>query len=111
MRQYVLTDIPAKAMQDMEASLAEMGCQASIEHLCWLPVPESMLSPLQKEHAGSCGPYAMALETEGDSLRMELLVRARSRVRCECIAYAPDELVLHMIHWLNGFAAGFGIEP
>ena len=53
----------------------------------------------------------MALETEGDSLRMELLVRARSRVRCECIAYAPDELVLHMIHWLNGFAAGFGIEP
>ena len=55
MRQYVLTDIPAKVLQDMEASLAEMGCQASIEHLFWLPVPQDMLSPLQKEHLGSCG--------------------------------------------------------
>ena len=28
-----------------------------------------------------------------------------------CIAYATDELALHMIHWLDGFAAGFGIQP
>jgi len=110
MRQYVITDIPPQAMQNMVAALCELGFAASIEQLFWLPVPENMLSPLQKEHLSTCGPYAVALETEGDSLRMELLVRARNKVRCDCIAYAPDELALHMMHWLDGFAAGFGIE-
>jgi hypothetical protein len=52
----------------------------------------------------------MALETDGGNLRMELLVRARNKVRCDCIAYAPDGLALHMMHWLDGFAAGFGIQ-
>ena len=43
----------------------------------------------------------MALEVEEHSLRLELLVRARSRLRCDCVHYASPALVTHMIESLE----------
>ena len=43
----------------------------------------------------------MALECEETSLRLELLVRARGRIRCECVAYASPELQRHMMGYIT----------
>ena len=67
----------------------------------WLPIPTHMLSAVQKEHESQCGPYVMALECEETSLRLELLVRARGRIRCECVAYASPELQRHMMDYIT----------
>ncbi len=43
----------------------------------------------------------MGLELEETSLRLELLVRARGRLRCDCVHYAGPALREHMIAWLE----------
>ena len=68
-----------------------------------------MLSPIQKEHMQSCGPHVFGLEVEEDSLRMELLVRAKNRMRCDCVHYATPELRAHMITWLDQMLTDLGI--
>jgi predicted transposase YdaD len=64
-------------------------------------VPEEFLDDEQREHAEGCGPHVMALELVErpmhTDVRLELLVRAKSRIRCSCIRYAPPALREHMI--------------
>jgi len=82
--------------------LEAMELSAGMEGLYWLPVPRTLLTPLQKEHERECGPYALALELSGPALRMELLVRARNRLHCDCVAYAEQQLSAHMTGYLHG---------
>ena len=53
----------------------------------------------------------MGLEIEENFVRLELLVRARSRMRCECVHYASPELRDRMIVWLENLLAELGINP
>ena len=41
----------------------------------------------------------------------ELLVRARGRMRCECVHYASPELRDRMIVWLENLLVELGINP
>ena len=66
---------------------------------------------MQQEHVESCGPHVMGLEIEENFVRLELLVRARSRMRCECVHYASPELRDRMIVWLENLLAELGIDP
>ena len=101
MRQYTVTELSEKDIETIEKALREKKLQASIDHLFWIPVPDDLLTPLQKEHATTCGPHVMALE---------FLVRARNKIRCDCITYADDRLMLAMIHRVNDFLSGLGIS-
>ncbi len=49
--------------------------------------PMMGLSPEQAAHK-DCGPHRMALVLEEDSLRLELLGRAHTSLRCQCTGYA-----------------------
>ncbi|MDR1397452.1 MAG: hypothetical protein LBJ14_06945 [Desulfarculales bacterium] len=59
----------------------------------WWPVPQRALSPLQREHLASCGPYCLALllEERPPALKMELLVRAENNLHCSCLAMVNQE--------------------
>lgn len=58
-------------------------------------------------HAAAChGPWKSC----GSSLNLEFLVRARNKIRCDCITYADDRLMLAMIHRMNDFLSGLGIS-
>jgi hypothetical protein len=78
-----------------------MELSAGMEDLYWLPVPKNLLTPIQKQHEHECGPYVLALEILDEALRLELLVRARNKLRCDCVAYAEQKLVNHMILYLH----------
>lgn len=103
MRWYTLDELTEADTQKLTATLTDMGLASGMVGLFWLPVPQEMLSPLQQEHQESCGPHAMGLEVEENSLRLELLVRARGRMRCDCVGYATAALRNHMIDWLENF--------
>jgi hypothetical protein len=82
----------------------------------WWPVPQRALSPLQREHLVSCGPYCLALllEEREAALKMELLVRAENNLHCPCLAMAsPEQRELAWAFWddLSAELAGEKREP
>ena len=101
MRSYVLDEFMPGELARIANRLEEMELFAGMEGLYWLPVPPELLTPLQREHERECGPYVLALEILDEALRLELLVRARNRLRCDCVAYAEPELVQRMIAYLH----------
>ena len=94
--------IPCSPTQKTELKkyLEQLEFTSSIPDLYWLPVPEEMLSKLQMEHLDSCGPYALALDTEGEEMVLETLVRAQNQLHCECIAFASEGLVQLLVVFL-----------
>ena len=101
MRTYTIDQLEEADIAAINARLLDMELQAGLEGVYWLPVPRDMLTPIQKEHSASCGPYCLALEVEHNAVHLELLVRGMSRIRCECLSFASQELRNHMIRYLE----------
>ena len=103
--QYVKTGELKRATNEvianLEAQLTKNGCQSGIERLYWLPLEKERLLPVQREHESSCGPHCLALEILDDAVRLEFLVRAKGRMRCECVCYLSPETERHMMDWLD----------
>lgn len=115
MRLYVVNEIKEQDLERITDALEQRGMAASVERLYWLDVPEELLSPEQREHLESCGPFSMGLEAidefgqagrapgcEGRMLALEMLVRSRNKLRCSCIAYATPEQRAYAIEFLDG---------
>ncbi|MEG2139836.1 MAG: hypothetical protein RRY20_03505 [Bilophila sp.] len=101
MRTYTIDELDATTVQHLEERLLEAGYASDIEKLFWLPLEEDQLSALQQEHKESCGPHCLALEVLEDGVRLELLIRAKGRMRCECVHYASPETQQAVIARLN----------
>ncbi|MGE9986049.1 hypothetical protein [Desulfovibrio sp. SGI.169] len=110
MRWYVVDDLSAGETARLAQALRDMEFSSGVDSLYWLPVPENLLSPVQRKHAVDCGPHALGLELEEHSLRLELLVRARGRLRCDCVHYAGPELRARMIAYLDQLMADLQIS-
>jgi hypothetical protein len=89
MKQYVIDEIRPQDYKKINHYLDENYGNAGMEGLYWVPVEQTMLSDVQKAHT-ACAPFFMAMELGPDRLAAELLVRTRSRVRCDCIHYADQ---------------------
>ncbi|MFV0420697.1 hypothetical protein [Oleidesulfovibrio sp.] len=110
MKLYVIEDLTEEDIKAVTTRLKAMELGAGLDGLYWLPVPEQHLNEVQQGHQKKCGPFAMALEVLEDSMRMELLVRARNMLRCECIAYAPPALQTHMTGYMDSLLSELGIQ-
>ncbi|MCW7753046.1 hypothetical protein OOT00_03490 [Desulfobotulus sp. H1] len=53
----------------------------------WVPLPETICSPLQLEHE-ECRPHVVALDLEENRLCCEFLIRTRKAMHCGCMGYA-----------------------
>lgn len=111
MDEYIRHGITAEQRNNLLALLHTLDYGAGMDGLYWLPLPPEALSPLQGEHAPTCGPYALALEVEKDCLRLEFLVRARNSLRCDCIHPASPEVAAQMQTSLEALLACAGIAP
>ncbi|WP_316900525.1 hypothetical protein [Pseudodesulfovibrio indicus] len=107
MRIYLIEDLADNDYKTICKAFDDLGVRGSLEGIWYLPLPEDLLQQEQKDHLGECGPYFMALEgvesPDQNSFRMELLVRARNRIRCSCVTYATPEQRKHMIEYLDQF--------
>ncbi len=89
MKQYVIDEIRPGEHQRLKAHLNEHFGDPAMDGIYWIPVDETLLDPRQQEHE-QCRPFYFALELGPQSLAVELLVRTRQRMRCDCIAYATE---------------------
>lgn len=113
MRSYLIEDLADNDYKTVCEAFDDLGVRGSLEGIWYLPLPEELLQPEQKAHLGECGPYFMALEgvdsPDQNSLRMELLVRARNKIRCSCVCYAAPAQRRHMVEYLDRFIEELGI--
>ena len=56
----------------------------------FVELPENLWTDTQKDHV-DCKPFCFAMELGADWIRMELLIRSRQTLHCDCIAYATRE--------------------
>lgn len=56
----------------------------------WLELDKKILTPVQAEHT-DCHPHVFALMLEETYLSCEFLVRIKSNIKCDCMAYATQE--------------------
>ena len=110
MRCYVIEDLVEDDLKKIGAAMNELELRGPLDGIYYLPLPEELLQPEQVAHKDECGPYFMALELmEGASdmsecrVNLELLVRARNKIRCSCVTYATPEQRRHMIDYLDQF--------
>lgn len=101
MRTYTIDQLEEADIAAINDRLISMNLQAGLEGVYWLPVPQNLLTPLQREHLDSCGPYCLALETEENVLHLELLVRGLGRITCQCVTFASEDLRNHMIAYVE----------
>ncbi|MEF3698172.1 hypothetical protein [Desulfolutivibrio sp.] len=103
MRSYLIEELTEDDMQSIKARLSEKGFKGSLDDIYFIPFPMEMLNDEQTEHIAECGPYVLVLETGQDSIKMELLVRGKGRLRCSCISYCTPEQRNQMIDFLDNF--------
>ncbi|MBQ4132541.1 MAG: hypothetical protein IJD04_02260 [Desulfovibrionaceae bacterium] len=101
MQEDIVIDCSSEQLAGLKACLDNLGFRSSLPDLYWLPVPDEFLNDLQQEHKEDCGPYAMALELSGNSVTLEMLVRAQNQLHCACIALADEELAQHMHDYVS----------
>jgi hypothetical protein len=89
MKQYVIDEIRPQDFEKVKDYMDETYGRAGMDGLYWVPVEDALLSGVQRAHH-ACAPFFMAFELGPDRLAAELLVRTRSRVRCDCIHYADE---------------------
>ena len=107
MRTYLIEDLLPADLHRLALSLKEKGFAGSLDGIYYLPIPEALLTEEQHEHAEECGPHIFALEALADedtaSLKLELLVRARGKIRCSCVAYATPAQREFIVDYLDAF--------
>ncbi len=104
MRCYLIEDFYPEHLQKVLASLTNKGYAGSLEGIFYLPLPDELLTDVQREHAAECGPHMLVLEAVDETtLKLELLVRARKKLRCECVMYATPAQREHIIGYLDDF--------
>ena len=114
MRAYLVEDLRKEHGPVLVQALLAKGFDQPLDGLFWLPVPRELLTGIQREHEPECGPYVMGLEImdtpDGCALKLELLVRAKGRLRCSCVAYASPEQRNQIIDFLDEFIKDLDIS-
>ncbi len=102
MHSYLIDELTEDQTQSIMKRLDAMNLQSGVEGVYWLPIAQEFYTEIQEEHADKCGPYVMALEIDDESLCLELLVRAKSILHCNCVGYAHAKLEQYMMRYVDG---------
>ncbi len=87
MKQYVIDQLRLNDYARLKEYMDENFGDSGVAGLYWIPVPPELLNDLQAGHR-DCHPLYFAVELEEDRFSLELLIRTKSRMRCDCIMYA-----------------------
>ena len=96
MKQYVIDELRAADYKALKAHLDEHYGPAFLDGIYWIPIDTDKLTDIQRQHR-ECRPHCLALDLEQNRLACELLVRTKTRVRCDCIQYASETQLIWII--------------
>lgn len=101
MRQYVIDELRPDDHKKLIVYLDENFKSSDIDGIYWIPLEEENLTDVQAGHV-DCQPFYFAVELKPDMLVCELLIRTKSRVRCDCISYATQKQLTWLISFVDG---------
>lgn len=108
MKQYVVDQLRFPDYEKLKAYLDQNFGPASVGRIYWVPVDGETLNPVQAEHR-DCQPFFAAVELQADQLSLELLVRTKNRIRCNCIGYATESQRNRLIRIVDDMLEQLGI--
>lgn len=109
MKQYVVDQLRFTDYEKIRGCLDQRFGPASVEGVYWVPLEPGRLSATQTAHL-ECQPFFAALDLCEERLSVELLIRTRQRIRCECIAYATEEQRNWLIQMVDDMLLRLGIS-
>ena len=89
MRQYLIDELRPADLDSLKTYLAKHYVPDALGGLFWIPLAGDLLTDTQKAHP-ECQPHYFAVDLDESRLACELLVRTKSRMRCDCISYATE---------------------
>ena len=101
MKQYVIDELRPDDYQKLKAYLDENFNSSNIDEIYWIPLEQENLTDIQAGHT-ECQPFYFAIELNPDILACELLIRTKSRVRCDCITYATEKQLSWLVRFVDG---------
>ncbi len=108
MKQYVIDELRPEDYEKIKAYLDENFGSSGVDGIYWMPLDISILTDVQAEHT-KCQPFYFAIDIEQNRMACELLVRTRSRVRCNCISYATENQLIWLIRIVDAIFEKLGI--
>ena len=97
MKQYLIDELRPEDHNKIKKYLDKTYGSAEMGGIYWMPIATEVLTEMQHEHT-DCQPFYVAIDLEADRFALELLVRTKKRVRCDCIAYASGD----QRNWIMG---------
>jgi len=101
MKQYLIDELRSPDYESLRNCLQERYGPAAMGGIFWIPVKSDLLTDIQKSHQ-QCQPHYFAVELHKNRLAVELLVRTKSALRCDCIGYASDDQRNWIIALIDG---------
>jgi hypothetical protein len=95
MKQYVIDGLRPNDFNELKKYLDSNFEVSTIDSIYWVELDEEILTPIQKKCV-DCKPHVFAFMLENDKLSAELLVRVKTKIRCDCMGYA----ILEQREWL-----------
>ncbi len=89
MKQYVIDELRPADHQRIKDYLDAHFGPADMDTIYWIPLEPMLYTPDQQWHK-ECHPLYFAIQLTPETLSLELLVRTKNRVRCDCIRYADE---------------------
>ena len=98
MKQYVIDELRPADHQRIKDYLDAHFGPADMGTVYWIPLEPTIYTPDQQRHK-KCHPLYLAIALTSEAVSLELLVRTKNRIRCDCIRYADQE----QMRWAIGF--------
>jgi len=87
MRLYLIDELRPDDYKKLKAYLDEHLESSPVGGIYWLKLDKEILTDIQNSHK-DCHPHIFALMLEETRLSSEFLVRIKTKVQCDCMAYA-----------------------
>jgi hypothetical protein len=109
LKSYLIDEIGVAELKRIHEFLKANAICSGMDHLFWVKVGTSCLTPLQQEHI-PCQPHVFAVETGQRFLKAELYLRTLRDMRCPCQDYCTPEQSRFVIEWINGMLQELSIS-
>lgn len=96
MKQYVIDELRPLDQEKLKAYFDKSFGPAEIGEIYWLPVEPDLYDDIQAAHQ-DCHPLFVAMQLTETALILELLVRTKNRIRCDCIRYVSEDQFLWLV--------------
>ena len=109
MRAYLIDEISASDMENVNGFLKEHAVPSNLEKISWVQVPEDLLSDIQLQHQ-DCRPHVFAIELGSGWVKLEFFVRSLKNMQCRCPGYCTPQQRDYVMQFAHDMLAQLDIK-